>query len=75
VRSAGAARDLLLASRDAGAGVLLISEDLTELFSLGDRLVVLFRGRIVATTTPREITINEVGYLMTGSKGVDGRSA
>ena len=72
VRSAGAARDLLLASRDAGAGVLLISEDLTELFSLGDRLVVLFRGRIVATTTPQEITINEVGTLMTGSRGVDG---
>jgi ABC-type uncharacterized transport system ATPase subunit len=74
VRSAGAARDLLLASRDAGAGVLLISEDLTELFSLGDRLMVLFRGRIVATTTPQEITIDEVGYLMTGARGVHGRS-
>jgi simple sugar transport system ATP-binding protein len=74
VRSAGAARDLLWASRDAGAGVLLISEDLGELFSLSDRLMVLFRGRIVATTTPQEITINEVGYLMTGSRGVHGQS-
>jgi simple sugar transport system ATP-binding protein len=72
VRSAAAARDLLWASRDAGAGVLLISEDLGELFSLSDRLMVLYRRRIVATTTPQEITINEVGYLMTGSRGVHG---
>lgn len=74
VRSAGATRDLLLASRDAGAGVLLVSEDLGELFSLSDRLLVLFRGRIVATTTPQEIKTDEVGYLMTGSRGEHGRS-
>jgi len=69
VRSAVAARDLLMAFRDAGAGVLLISEDLGELFSLSDLLVVLFSGRIVATSTPQEITMNEVGLLMTGSRG------
>jgi len=68
VRSAGAARELLMASRNRGAGVLLISEDLGELFSLSDRLVVLFRGRIVNTGTPQETTMNEVGYLMTGSR-------
>jgi simple sugar transport system ATP-binding protein len=68
VRSAGAARELLMASRNRGAGVLLISEDLGELFSLSDRLVVLFRGRIVSTGTPQETTMNEVGYLMTGSR-------
>jgi simple sugar transport system ATP-binding protein len=74
VRSAVAARELLVASRDAGAGVLLISEDLGELFSLSDRLVVLFRGRIVGTSMPPEITMNEVGYLMTGSRGEHERS-
>src|SRR2546428_2762013 len=47
MRSATAARDLLLAKRDRGAGVLLISEDLGELFLLSDRLFVLYRGRIV----------------------------
>lgn len=67
VRSALAVRELLLASRDAGAGVLLISEDLNELFALSDRLVVLFRGQIVGASMPHEITIEEVGYLMTGS--------
>jgi len=69
VRSATAARELFVSSRDAGAGVLFISEDLGELFSISDRLVTLFRGRIVGTSSPQEITMSEVGYLMTGSRG------
>jgi ABC-type uncharacterized transport system ATPase subunit len=69
VRSAVAARELLIASREGGAGILLISEDLGELFALSDRLVVLFQKRIVKTSTPQEITLNEVGHLMTGSRG------
>ncbi|HXZ35459.1 MAG TPA: ABC transporter ATP-binding protein [Thermodesulfobacteriota bacterium] len=67
VRSAVAARELLIASRDAGAGVLLISEDLGELFVMSDRLVVIFRGRIVKSCPPQETNPNEVGHLMTGS--------
>jgi simple sugar transport system ATP-binding protein len=59
---------VLLASRDAGAGILLISEDLDELFALSDRLVVMLRGEIVAAGTPQSLTMKEVGYLMTGSK-------
>jgi general nucleoside transport system ATP-binding protein len=69
VRSAAAARELLVAARDAGAGVLLFSEDLGELFDLSDRLAVLFRGRIVSAVSPQETTLKEVGYLMTGSRG------
>jgi simple sugar transport system ATP-binding protein len=72
VQSAISARDLLMASRNKGAGVLLISEDLGELFSLSDRLIVLFRGRIVGSGTPHELTTNEVGYLMTGSRAEHG---
>jgi simple sugar transport system ATP-binding protein len=68
VQSAISARDLLIASRNRGAGVLLISEDLVELFSLSDRLIVLFNGQIIGAGTPEEITMDEVGYLMTGSK-------
>jgi general nucleoside transport system ATP-binding protein len=68
VRSAVAARAELVAARDVGAGVLLISEDLDELFPLSDRLVVLFRGRIVATATPQTITTEAIGYLMTGTR-------
>jgi general nucleoside transport system ATP-binding protein len=67
VRSAVAARRLLLAACDAGAGVLLISEDLGELFALSDRLVVLFRGRIAGEGRPGAMTMTEVGHLMTGT--------
>jgi simple sugar transport system ATP-binding protein len=49
--------------------VLLISEDLDELFALSDRLVVLFRGRIAGVFIPEETTVREVGFLMTDGKG------
>lgn len=65
VASAAAARDLLLAARARGAGVLLISEDLDELFGLTDRLIVLYEGRIVGVLQPQETTAVEVGRLMT----------
>ncbi len=68
VRSAAAAREVLAASRDSGAAVLLISEDLSELFSMSDRLIVMFKGRIVKTEAPQKLTFNEVGHLMTGSE-------
>jgi simple sugar transport system ATP-binding protein len=68
-RSAVAARELLVACRDDGAGLLLISEDMDELFSLSDRLLVLFRGRIVASTAPPAVTRDAIGYLMTGTRG------
>lgn len=68
VSSAIAARGLLIAARDSGSGVLLVSEDSEELFSLSDRLVVLHRGRIVGQFKPQETNLTEVGHLMTGSE-------
>ncbi len=68
VPSATAVRQLLVAARDSGRGVLLISEDLGELFSLSDRLLVLYQGEIIGQFKPEEITMAEVGHLMTGSK-------
>ena len=55
-------------TRNEGAGVLLVSEDLEELFSLSDRLIVLFEGKIVGEFKPDETDFYEIGYLMTGSK-------
>ena len=63
-----AARQALLRARDSGAGVLLISEDLEELFTLSDRLIVLYGGRIVGTFRPEETDFYEVGHLMTGAE-------
>jgi simple sugar transport system ATP-binding protein len=61
------AHQLLLTSRNGGTAVLLISEDLDELFSLSDRLVVLFRGAIVGAFRPNEVQAVDVGLLMTGA--------
>ena len=68
VPSTMAVRRLLLTSRDAGGGVLFISEDLGELFSLSDRLLVLYQGRIVGQFQPEEISMKEIGQLMTGAR-------
>jgi simple sugar transport system ATP-binding protein len=68
VQSAIAARQALIQARESGAGVLLISEDLEELFTLSDRLLVLYGGRIVGEFKPAETDIYEVGHLMTGSE-------
>jgi ABC-type uncharacterized transport system ATPase subunit len=68
VQSTLAARQSLLDARQAGAGVLLISEDLEELFTLSDRLIVLYEGRIVGEFKPKDTDVYQVGYLMTGSK-------
>ena len=75
VRSALATRDLLVASRDEGTGILLISEDLGELFALSDRLLVLFRGRLAGSRVPADTTIEEIGHLMTGGSDCHDRSA
>jgi simple sugar transport system ATP-binding protein len=68
VQSTLAARTALLQASEKGAGVLLISEDLEELFTLSDRLIVLFNGEIVGEFKPSETTIYEIGHLMTGSE-------
>jgi simple sugar transport system ATP-binding protein len=67
--SANNAREQLLAQRAAGAAVLLISEDLDELFALSDRLIVMHDGRIAGDFTPEETTPHEIGFLMTGAGG------
>ena len=68
VQSAIAARQALIQARDNGAGILFISEDLEELFTLSDRLIVLYAGTIAGSFKPEETTFFEVGHLMTGSE-------
>jgi ABC-type uncharacterized transport system ATPase subunit len=67
VQSTIAARQALVQARENGAGVLLISEDLDELFTLSDRLLVLYGGRIVGEFQPSDTDVYTVGHLMTGS--------
>jgi general nucleoside transport system ATP-binding protein len=62
-----ATQELLMARAAAGAGVLLISEDLDELFLLSDRIAVLHAGRLVESLDPNSTTRHEVGSLMLGT--------
>lgn len=68
VQSTLAARKALLQASENGAGILLISEDLEELFTLSDRMIVLFNGEIVGEFLPSQTNKYEIGHLMTGSE-------
>jgi simple sugar transport system ATP-binding protein len=63
-------QELLLERRAEGAGLLVISEDLDELFELSDRIAVMHAGRIVGVVDPHRSDRYEVGRLMLGA-GVD----
>ena len=60
--------DQLMKARSEGAGMLLISADLDELFSLSDRIAVIYSGSIVSTLDPNKTTPEELGLAMTGAK-------
>jgi general nucleoside transport system ATP-binding protein len=62
-----ATQELLMARAAAGAGVLLMSEDLDELFLLSDRIAVLHGGRLVESLDPDATTRHEIGSLMLGT--------
>lgn len=55
----------LVALRDAGCAVLLVSAELEEVMSLSDRLLILHKGRIVGEVDPKVATTQEIGLLMT----------
>jgi len=61
-------RNLLMDERDAGKGILLISEELEELFMLSDRIVVLHEGEVMGIVQPSETNIEAVGMMMAGKR-------
>ena len=56
----------IMAARNRGAAVLLVSEDLDELLELSDRLVVMFHGRLVYETRASDADLTEIGRHMAG---------
>jgi simple sugar transport system ATP-binding protein len=55
-----------LASRDRNVAILLLSEDLDELFALADRIVVLYEGQIVGEVDPVTADRATIGLMMAG---------
>jgi len=58
----------LVAARDAGLAVLLISANLEEILALADRVGVIYDGRITAELEGSKATMNELGLYMTGAR-------
>jgi ABC-type uncharacterized transport system ATPase subunit len=60
-------RERLVEAADNGVGILLISEDLEEIMSLADRIVVMYEGRLVADMPAIRATREQLGLLMGGA--------
>ena len=60
----------LLALRDQGVGILLISEELEEILNLSDRIAVIFKGNIARTLAHGEATQRKLGMMMAGVKDI-----
>ena len=58
----------LVAQRDAGKGVLLISLELDEVMNVSDRILVMYEGEIVGEFDPKKVTVEELGLYMAGAK-------
>ena len=58
----------LIALRDAGSAVLLVSAELEEVTALADRLLVIYKGKFVGEVNPKETSNEEIGLMMTGGK-------
>ena len=62
----------IIQMRDAGKAILLVSVELDEIFSLSDRIAVMFDGQIMGERLPNETDEKELGLLMAG---IDGKAA
>lgn len=58
----------LVAQRDAGCAVLLVSLELDEVMNVSDRILVMYEGEIVGEFDPKQTTVEELGLYMAGAK-------
>jgi simple sugar transport system ATP-binding protein len=65
----------IIAARDSGVAVLIVSTELDEILALADRILVMFRGRISGTFAPERARISEIGLAMAGAHPPAGAAA
>ena len=58
----------LVAQRDSGKAILLVSLELDEVMNLSDRILVMYEGEIVGELDPKNTTVEELGLYMAGAK-------
>lgn len=56
----------IIAQRDAGKAILLISAELEEIFNLSDRIAVIYEGRIMGVVRTSAATVEQIGLMMAG---------
>jgi len=61
----------IVAQRDAGKAVLLVSLELDEVMNVSDRILVMYEGEIVGEFDPKDVTVEELGLYMAGSKRME----
>ncbi len=59
-------RSMILDYAEGGGGVLLVSQDLSEVLSLSDRIMIMYEGRIVGEYSAGELDLEQIGLLMAG---------
>ena len=65
----------LVAERDRGKAILLVSLELDEVMSLSDRILVMYEGEIVGELDPKKTTVEELGLYMAGAKRMEKEAA
>jgi ABC-type uncharacterized transport system ATPase subunit len=61
---------ILLAERDKGTAILLVLEDLEDIFKIADRVAVMYKGSIKKILNVKETCIDEIGSIMLGADKV-----
>ncbi|MCK5767643.1 MAG: heme ABC transporter ATP-binding protein, partial [Candidatus Atribacteria bacterium] len=61
-------RKILLIQRERGAATLLISEDLEEIMTISDRILVIFKGEVMGILDAESADIGEIGLMMAGTR-------
>jgi len=68
-------RQQLLAHRDAGAAILVISEELDELFQIADRIQVMYAGKLSPAIARQDASVELIGQWMSGAWSADSQSS
>jgi ABC-type uncharacterized transport system ATPase subunit len=74
VAAARAVHDILLEQRSKGVAILLVSEDLDELLTLADHIVVMYEGRVVGAVEGEAAEREKIGLMMAGTVSEDALS-
>ncbi len=72
IGAATAIRQRLIALRNAGMAILVVSEEIEELFEICDRIQVLHDGELSPSLTTRETRVEDVGRYMIGAEATGG---